>query len=172
MTHSGQKRPAVGAAVVVLTLLVVGCAAPGPSPEQQAAIEGAVSGYLDALARSYSTLDLSHLDGHASPLEISNVRRLLQQLANSGDRLEATLVGIEFTSLDIFREVNASVALVEVWDLIRYDPLTGREKGRTDGSVQSTLIQLRLIDGQWLVIGRHIVDRETGGDLDDGGVEG
>ncbi len=172
MTCSGQRNSIVGTAVVVLTLVVFGCAAPGPTPEQQAAIEGAVGGYLEALAKSYSTLDLSHLDGHASPVEISNVRGLLQQLANSGDRLEATLVGIEFTSLDVFREVNASVALVEVWDLIRYDPMTGREKGRTDGSVQSTLIQLRLIDGEWLVIGRHVLDRETGGDLDDGRVEG
>ena len=172
MTCSGQKRSAIGVVAVVLTLVVGGCAAPGPSPEQQAAIEKAVGGYLGALAMSYSTLDLSHLDGHASPVEVSNVRGLLRQLANTGDRLEATLVGIEITSVDVFREVNASVALVEVWDLVRYDPLTGREKGRTDGSVQSTLIQLRLIDGTWLVVGRHIVDRETGGDLDDGGVQG
>ena len=102
-------------------------------------------------------------------MEIRNVRNLLQQLANSGDRVEATLVGFEVTGLDIFREVNASVALVEVWDIIRFDALNGREKGRTNGSVQTTLIQLRRIDGTWQVIGRHIVDRETGPGLEDEG---
>ncbi len=171
MTHARRTSLTAVIAIGALVLAGAGCGAGGPSPEQQAAVEEAVHGYLGALAMSYSTLDLSHLDGHASPVEIRNVRNLLQQLANSGDRLEATLVGIEITGVDIFREVNASVAVVEIWDLVRFDALIGREKGRTDGSVQSTLIQLRLIDGEWLVIGRHIVDRETGPELDDGGAE-
>lgn len=169
MTHAGWTRLAATFAIVGIALAGAGCGAGGPSPEQQAAIEAATRGYLQALAKSYSTLDLSYLEGHASPVEIRNVRNLLQQLANSGDRLEATLVGVEITGLDVFRDVNASVALVEVWDLVRFDALTGREKGRTEGSVQTTLIQLRFIDGEWLVIGRHIVDRETGDDLDGGG---
>jgi len=169
MTHAGRTRSAAAFAIVVFTLVGAGCGAGGPSPEQRAAVEEATRGYLHALAKSYSTLDLSYLDGHASAVEIRNVRNLLQQLANSGDRLEATLVGFEVTGLDVFRDVNASVALVEVWDLVRFDALTGREKGRTEGSVQTTLIQLRLIDGEWLVIGRHIVDRSTGDELSDGG---
>lgn len=171
MTHARRTSLTTAIAIGALVLAGSGCGGGGPSPEQQAAVEEAVRGYLDGLAMSYSTLDLSHLEGHASPVEIRNVRNLLQQLANSGDRLEATLVGIEITGVDIFREVNASAAVVEVWDLVRFDALTGREKGRTDGSVQSTLIQLRLIDGEWLVVGRHIVDRETGPEFDDGGAE-
>lgn len=169
MSNAGYWRLASILAVVVLAATLTGCAAAGPSPEERAAVETAVRGYLDGLARSYSTLDLSHLEGHASPVEVRNVRNLLQQLANSGDRVEATLVGIEVTGLDIFRGVNASVGLVEVWDLVRFDALNGREKGRTDGSVQSTLIQLRNIEGDWQVIGRHIVDRETGSEIEDGG---
>jgi len=169
MKHVRRRRPAVAIAIVVLALAGVSCGTAEPTPEERAAVEGAVRGYLHALARSYSTLDLSHLEGHASPVEVRNVRNLLQQLANTGDRLEATLVGIEFTGLDIFRTVNSSVALVEVWDLIRFDALTGHVKGRTDGSVQTTLIQLRLMDGEWLVIGRHIIDRETGSELDSEG---
>jgi hypothetical protein len=161
---------AIAAAIAVFAGL--GCGATGPSQEERAEVEHAVRGYLDALARSYSTLDLSHLEGHASPVEVRNVRNLLQQLANSGDRLEATLVGFEVTGVDIFRGVNASVALVEVWDLVRFDALTGREKGRTNGSVQTTLIQLRRIDGVWLVIGRHVLDRETGSKLENRGDAG
>jgi len=155
-----RRLAAVAAAIFIV--VGFGCGTDGPTQEEQTAVEEAVRGYLDALARSYSTLDLSHLEGHASPVEIRNVRNLLQQLANSGDRVEATLVGFEITGLDIFRDVNASVAMVEVWDLIRFDARNGTEKGRTDGSVQSTLIQLRRIDGDWQVIGRHILDRETG----------
>ena len=172
MTNTGQLRLFAVLAVVFLALAGVSCGMAEPTPEERAAVEGAVRGYLHALARSYSTLDLSHLEGYASPIEIRNVRNLLQQLANSGDRVEATLVGLEITGLDIFRGVNSSVALVEVWDLIRFDALTGHEKGRTDGSVQTTLIQLRRIEGNWQVIGRHIVDRETGSNLDDGGDDG
>ena len=81
-------------------------------------------------------------------------------------------MGIEITGFDIFRQVNASVALVEVWDIIRFEALTGREKGRTNGSVQTTLLQLRRIDGVWQVIGRNIVDRETGSGLEDEGEQG
>lgn len=152
----------------LLVVAVLGCGAGEPDPEERAAVETAVSGYLGALAQSYSSLNLSHLEGFASPVEIRNVRNLLQELANSGDRVEATLVGIEVTGLDIFRGVNASVALVEVWDIVRFDALNGREKGRTNGSVQTTLIQLRKIEDDWQVIGRHIVDRETGSLEDEG----
>lgn len=172
MTHARQRSWIAVVAIAALALVGLGCAAGEPDPEERAAVEQAVRDYLGALASAYSSLNLEHLEGHASPVEIRNVRNLLQQLANSGDRVEATLVGFEVTGFDIFREVNASVALLEVWDLIRFEALTGREKGRTNGSVQTTLIQLRRIEGDWQVIGRHIVDRETGSDLDDGGEEG
>jgi hypothetical protein len=170
MKHVRYRRLAAAAAAI-LAVTGFGCGTDEPTQEERAAVEGAVHGYLGALAQSYSTLDLSHLEGHASPVEIRNVRNLLQQLANTGDRVEATLVGIEITGLDVFRNVNASVALVEVWDLIRFDARNGQEKGRTDGSVQSTLIQLRRIEGDWQVIGRHILDRETGPPLDEEGEE-
>ena len=157
-------RHRLAAVVVTCVVALVGgaCGTEEVPPEQRAAVETAVRGYLDALAQSYSTLNLSHLEGHASPVEIRNVRNLLQQLANTGDRVEATLVGFEVTGLDVFRGVNASVGLVEVWDVVRFDALTGKEKGRRSGSVQTTLIQLRKIDGQWLVIGRSIVERDQG----------
>lgn len=114
MTHAGHLRMTAVLAVIALALAGFGCGAGEPSPEAKAAVETKVRGYLDALARSYSTLDLSYLEGYASPAEVRNVRNLLQQLANSGDRVEATLVGLEFTGLDIFRNANTSVGLVEV----------------------------------------------------------
>jgi hypothetical protein len=162
----------LNAAVVALVAVAAGCGPAEPSPEQRANVETAVRGYLEALARSYSTLNLSHLEDFASPVEIRNVRNLLQQLANTGDRIEATMVGFEVTGIDVFRDVNASVALVEVWDVVRFDALTGREKGRRPNSVQTTLIQLRKIDGRWMVIGRHIVERDETTVVDDPGPDG
>ena len=172
MTHTGLRSVIATTAILALALVGLGCAAAEPDPEERAAIEQVALNSLHGLAKAYSSLNLEHLEGHASPVEIRNVRNLLQQLANSGDRVEATLVGIEITGFDIFRQVNASVALVEVWDIIRFEALTGREKGRTNGSVQTTLLQLRRIDGVWQVIGRNIVDRETGSGLEDEGEQG
>ncbi len=153
-------RSTITAVAAVVVLVSIACGPESPTPEQRAVVEEATVDYLGALARAYSTLDLSHLEGHASPVEVRNVRNLLQELANSGDRVEATLVGIEVTGFDVFRDVNASVALVEIWDIVRFNALTGHEKGRTEGSVQTTLIQLRRIEGEWMVIGRHIVERD------------
>ena len=61
----------------------------------------------------------------------------------------------------MFREVNASVKLIEVWDIVRYDIRTGAVKGRTPDSIQYTLLQLRRVRGKWLVVGRSILNRET-----------
>jgi len=167
MTHENRQNVVAVAVILALALVGAGCTGAEPDPEERAAVELTVRNYLDGLAKAYSSLNLEHLEPYASPVEIRNVRNLLQQLANSGDRVEASLVGIEFTGFDIFRQVNASVALVEVWDIVRFDALNGREKGRTNGSVQSTIIQLRRIDGDWKVIGRSVIDRETETGLED-----
>lgn len=144
-----------------LLLATVACEQTRPAAEERAALRQAVTGYLDALAESYSSMSLEPLEGHASPNEIAAVRKLLRQLAGTGDRIEATLRGFEIEGLEVFREVNATARLVEVWDLVRYDVYTGREKGRTEGSLQSTILQLRLVDGRWVVIGRSILERPT-----------
>jgi len=43
----------------------------------------------------------------------------------------------------------------------RYGAFDGREKGRNPSSLQNTLLQLRLVDGTWIVVGRSILSRET-----------
>jgi hypothetical protein len=154
----GAHQLALVAAILVLT--TVGCGDAGTRPEARAAVEEAVRGYLDALSRTYSSFDLSHLEGHASPNEIEAVTKTIRQLGAGGDRLEATLLGLEFEAVEVFREVNATARLVEVWDVRRLDAFTGREKGRNPSSIQYTILQLRRVDGQWLVVGRSILDRE------------
>ena len=145
----------------LLMLVTVGCENTDPTPAQREAVDTAVRGYLFALAEAYSTLDTSVLEDHASPNEIAAVRKLLKQLVQTGDRIDAELIGFDIESMSIFRHVNATVRLIEVWDVTRYGAFDGREKGRNPSSLQNTLLQLRLVDGVWIVIGRSIMSRET-----------
>ena len=157
--------------LVIGLLAAAGCEDTTASPEQRAQLEAAVAGYLDALAESYSTLDAKALEQWASPIEVGAVRRILRSLVTTGDRLEATLRGYEIERVAMFRGVNATVWIVEVWDLVRYDAFSGKEKGRTDGSVQRTMLQLRQMDGRWVVIARSMVkeDEALAGDPGAGG---
>ena len=156
-------RSFVAAGLAALVLLVAGgCEDTEPSAEEQVAVEQAVRGYLDALADAYSTLDTSPLEGHASPIEIAAVHKLLKELVqNTGDRIEASLVGFEIETMSVFRGINATVRLVEVWEITRYGAATGEEKGHFDNAIQRTLLQLRLVDGRWLVVGRSNLSQET-----------
>jgi hypothetical protein len=97
----------------------------------------------------------------ASPNEVARVRNLLQSLVQTGDRVDSTLRGYQIDHLEVFREINATVRLIEVWDVVRYNAFTGEEKGRTPDSIQKTVLQLRLVDGRWIVIGRSVLERET-----------
>jgi len=148
-------------ALVVGALAAAGCEDTPVSPAQREELGRAVAGYLDALAESYSTLDVEPLEEWASPIEVATVRRILKSLVTTGDRVEATLRGYEVERMALFRGINATVWVVEVWDLVRYDAFSGVEKGRTDGSVQQTMLQLRKVDGRWQVIARSMVQDAT-----------
>ena len=152
--------------VAVLTLTVAmlfaaACEKTDPTPEERQAVEAAVRGYLDALADAYSTLDVSVLEGRASPNEIAYVKKLLTELLQkTGDRLDAEMVGFEIQSMSVFRDINATVRLWEVWDITRIGAADGIAEGRTT-SIQHTLLQMRLVDGTWICVGRSIMSQET-----------
>ena len=148
-------------ALLAGVLAAAGCEETSVSPAQRAELDRAVAGYLDALAESYSTLDVRPLEEWASPIEVATVRRILKSLVTTGDRVEATLRGYEVDRMAMFRGINATVWVVEVWDLVRYDAFSGVEKGRTDGSVQQSMLQLRRADGRWQVIARSMVQEAT-----------
>jgi len=155
-------RGICGAILIVAVLVAAACENTNPTPEEAAAIEEAVSGYLTALAKAYSTLDTSALEGHASPNEIAAVHKLLEELLmTTGDRIDAELIGFEIESTSVFRGINATVRLVEVWNITRYGAADGVEKGRFENTIQKTLLQLRLIDGVWIVVGRSNLEQET-----------
>jgi hypothetical protein len=152
------RRVAVVPLVIVL-LAAAGCEDTTANPEQRAELDRVVAGYLDALAESYSTLDVKPLEGWASPIEVGAVRRILRSMVTTGDRLEATLRGYEIERVAMFRGVNATVWITEVWDLVRYDAFSGKEKGRTGGSVQRPCCSSE-VDGRWQVIARSMVRRK------------
>ena len=155
------RRMSTAALVVLAALLISACEDTTPSPEERQVIEMAVRGYLDAKAEAYSTLNLEPLEGIASPNEIAAVRKLLTQLAQTGDRIDSSLIGFEVEDMSVFRGINATVRLIEVWDVKRYDAFTGREKGRNPSSLQNSIIQMRLIDGRWVVVGWSLLKVAT-----------
>jgi hypothetical protein len=155
------KRCLMVPALILAMLFAAACENTDPTPEERQAVEAAVRGYLDALADAYSTLDVSVLEGHASPNEIAYVKKLLTELLQkTGDRLDAEMVGFEIHSMSVFRDINATVRLWEVWDITRIGAADGIEKGRTT-SIQNTLLQMRLVDGRWICVGRSIMSQET-----------
>ena len=158
--------PRFGRAALTLTwvlalIVTAGCEAERLDPAERAEVDRTIDGYLNALARSYTNLDVSPLDQWASPNEVAAVHKLLTDLARTGDRVESTLRGYHIENIGVFRQLNATARVVEVWDVVRYNAFTGEEKGRTPDSIQNTLIQLRKIDGTWKVVGRAILERET-----------
>ena len=148
-------------AVLLAMLFAAACENTEPSPEVRLEVEAAVKGYLGALAEAYSTLDINVLEGHASPNEIAHVKKLLTELLQkTGDRLDAEMVGFDIQSMSVFRSINATVRLWEVWDITRVGASDGIEKGHTT-SIQHTLLQMRLVEGTWICIGRSIMSQET-----------
>ncbi len=148
--------------MAVLLLAAAGCDDSEPSPEERAALEEASRTYLFALAKAYSTLDTNGLNDIASPNEILAVRKLLQDLLQkTGDRIHAELVGHDIQTIVMFRGVNSTVRMIEVWNVTRYGAADGIEKGHTENSIQHTLLQMRLVDGRWICVGRSIMSQET-----------
>jgi hypothetical protein len=164
MGETKMKRVAQWIAVVSIVIVLMatsGCDTGTPDPAVRADLERTIDGYLNALAESYTNLDISPLQEWASPNEVQAVRKLLTDLARTGDRIQSTMRGYHIENLEMFREINAAARVVEVWDVVRFDAFTGVEKGRTPDSIQYTILQLRLIDGRWMVVGRSILQRET-----------
>jgi len=147
--------------LLLAMLFAAACENTEPSSEERLEVETAVTGYLEALADAYSTLDVSVLEDHASPNEIAHVKKLLTELLQkTGDRIDADLIDFDIQSMSVFRSINATVRLWEVWDITRVGAADGIEKGHTT-SIQHTIIQMRLIDGTWICVGRSIMSQET-----------
>jgi hypothetical protein len=141
-----------------MVAVAVGCEDVAPTPDERAAVEQVLTVYLHELARAYSDLDASGLEAVATRSEVQSVQKVLNTLARSGDRVEAILLGYEIERLDVFRELNATLRLTEIWDVARYDAYTGEEKARNPQSVQTSIIQFRLMEGVWRITARRVLE--------------
>ncbi|HHQ47636.1 MAG TPA: hypothetical protein ENK19_01965 [Acidobacteria bacterium] len=153
------------AMVVVVTLGMIsltGCENTTPTPQEREAITKTVRQYLNQLSDAYTNMDARRLKGVASKGEMAAVSKVLHRLAMSGDRLEASLRRVDFEDIEVFRVVNATVKLLEVWDVRRLDAFNGKEKGRNPNTIQHSVIQLRKIDGKWLVTFRSVLETQGG----------
>jgi hypothetical protein len=153
-----ELRKWLGLAVLLLMVVCIGCEDVTATPEEQAQVEEVLTVYLNALASAYSNLDASALNAVATQAEIQSVQKVLNTLGSSGDRVEAILLGYEIERLDIFREVNATLRLTEIWDVARYDAYTGEEKVRNPQSVQTSIIQFRKMEGAWRITARRVLE--------------
>ena len=147
--------------LAIAVLAAAGCEDTTANPEQSAALDRAVAGYLNALAESYSTLDTKPLEEWAAPVEVAMVRRIVRSLVVTSDRIDAKLRHYDIAAVAVFRGINATVETIEVWDIVRFDAFTGVEKGRIEGSVQEAVLQLRQVDGRWRVIGRKNIEDDA-----------
>lgn len=148
---------------VVLAMLPTGCENTTPSPEVRKEVVSAVTTYLNRLAEAYSNMDATLLKGYAAKDEILQTQSLLHKLRAGGDRVEATLLRVDVLDVQVFRVVNATVTLLEVWDVRRLDYYTGKEKGRNPNTIQHSIIQLRKIDGKWIVTARRVQETNRPG---------
>jgi hypothetical protein len=145
-----------------VVLAGAGCENTTPDPEDRHVVEEVVTAYLHALTDAYSSLSVEPINDLATGAEVEDVRKLLRGMAGTGDRVEARLLSVEFNRIEIFREINATVATTEVWDVTRFDAYNGREKGRNPTSIQDSIIQLRLMEGRWMVTARRVIGQEAG----------
>ena len=141
---------------VVGLLAAFGCENTEPSPEVRAELEAVAERYLNTVAEAYSAGDASLLEGQATRREVLDTAKLLRDLRMTGDRVEATLLSVDVQSVDVFRRVNATLSLLEVWDVRRIDASTGEEVDRNPRAIQESVLQLRKIDGEWKVIARRV----------------
>ncbi|NOZ93783.1 MAG: hypothetical protein GXP47_03445 [Acidobacteria bacterium] len=163
---SGRGRTAASLVLVCMVavagLLLTGCENTTPTPEERQEITKTVLQYLHQLSDAYTNMDARRLKGVASTGEMAAVAKVLHKLAMSGDRLETTLLRADVEDVQVFRVVNATVKLLEVWDVRRLDAYNGKEKGHNPNTIQHSVIQLRKIDGKWLVTFRRVLETEGG----------
>jgi hypothetical protein len=161
----GDSLPArsfLSALLVGLVLLPLGCERERPSAAEREAIEPLVRSFLVELASAYGALDPGALAGIGAPRLIERARRDIELLRAGGVRLEPKLLSVEITSLKVLRHANAYVACTELWDTRRFDAATGELVGHDPHTVLHSQIQLKRIEGKWLVLYREVTETATG----------
>lgn len=146
--------------VVVVAVAFAGCgeAAKREETVDRAAVQNTLEAYLPLLARAYSTGDLTPLEPYAAQKEIASIHKRVQDLANQGRTLEATLRSVTIEgNVKVWNYSNAYVTTHEVWDLVVY--ATGTEQVLASEYEQPNRVKYQLKredDDSWRILYREI----------------
>ncbi len=147
---------------LILAVLAASCEREVPTAEERAVLEPLVRTFLVQLAAAYGSMDPSPLEGIGAPRLVERVRHDIDLLKANGDRLEPVLVEVRIDTMRVLRHANAYVTCTEVWDTRRFDAFTGELVGHDAHSVLHSSIQLKKIEGRWLVLYREVEETRTG----------
>jgi len=145
--------------IPLLAAFLVTCGESGQSREMadRQEVQATLEAYLPLLAQAYSTGDLTPLEPYAAQKEIASIHKRIQDLANQGRTLEATLRSVTIEGdIKVWNYSNAYVTTLEVWDLVVY--ATGTDQVLADEFDQPNRVkyQLKREDDTWRILYREI----------------
>jgi hypothetical protein len=150
------------AAMLGLALLSGACERDTPTPQEREAITHLTRAFLLALAQSYSAMDTKPLEGLAVPRFINETWDAILTLRANDDRLDPVLVNLTITDMKVLRHANAYVFCTETWDTKRLTVDGTLLKGHDPNSVLHSVIQMKKLEGQWVVLYREVEETATG----------
>lgn len=150
------------AAACLVVLLLGACERDVPTAEEREAITNLTRAFLLALAQAYSTMDTKPLEGLAAPRLINETWDGILTLRANDDRLDPVLVELTITDIKVLRHANAYVFCTERWDTKRLSVDGSVLKGHDPASVLHSVIQMKKLEGRWVVLYREVEETATG----------
>jgi hypothetical protein len=142
-------------ALLVALALAGGC---GPSAERRAAdraeVEKLLAGYAVALTEAYRTGDPAGMSEVATGRETERVRARIQELAQEGRELAATLREQRIVELDFHRATGATAVAFETWDLRVLTAGTDQVVAESLAQQNRIVYSLSRDGGRWWVLSR------------------
>lgn len=145
-----------------LAVTLVSCERDTPTEKERTTLTSLTRTFLLALARSYSTMDPKPLEGLAAPRFINETWNAISTLKANDDRLQPDLIDLQITDIKVLRHANAYVFCTEVWDTKRFSVDGSVLKGHDPNSVLHSVIQLKKVERQWLVLYREVEETALG----------
>lgn len=146
----------------MLAVSLASCERDTPTEKERAALTSLTRRFLLALAKSYSTMDPKPLEGLAAPRFINETWDAISTLKANDDRLQPNLLDLQITDIKVLRHANAYVFCTEFWDTKRFSVDGSVLKGHDPNSVLHSVIQLKKLERQWLVLYREVEETATG----------
>jgi hypothetical protein len=143
--------------VVLAGALLTGCTSDeAQSRAEKAAIEQTIRSYLPRLSTAYATGDVEPLKAVSVPKEVSRVRRRRNELNQQGKLYEPSFKELTVESISTWKNSNAYVTTVEVWDVRSYTLGTRILLSEVTDQRNRVKYQLKLQGRDWVVLYREL----------------